>query len=246
MLRNLFFVCLAAFALSCNNDKNGSTKHHNAICTDQSGCNVEVVDSAWYHSGKKAPLFSGLSGLHYPITTKNAEAQKYFDQGLLLAFGFNHAEAARSFYEGTKLDSTCAMCWWGYAYVLGPNYNAGMEKDNFIRAFNAVEEAVRLSGDCTRKEQQLIKALWHRHSADTSAERAKLDASYADAMREVYKMFPDDATIASIFAESIMDMHPWQLWNKDGTPQSFTPEIITVLEKALKQEPKHIGANHFY
>jgi hypothetical protein len=88
-------------------------------------CTPEVVDTTWYASGKKAPLFSGLEGLNFPISTKNSEAQQYFDQGLLLSFAFNHAEAGRSFFEAAQQDSACAMCWWGFAYLLGPNYNAG-------------------------------------------------------------------------------------------------------------------------
>lgn len=209
-------------------------------------CAPEVTDKSWYSSGKKAPLFSGLNGINFPISTRQKEAQQYFDQGLMLSFGFNHAEAGRSFYEAARQDSTCAMCWWGFAYVLGPNYNAGMEPDNFQRAYDAVQKAKLLATTCTPKEKDLIEALTYRYSADTTLARSALDSSYAAAMRRVYKKYPSDVTIASLFAESLMDLHPWNLWNKDGTTQPWTPEIIAVLEKCLRMEPKHAGANHFY
>ncbi|WP_243636325.1 tetratricopeptide repeat protein [Flavobacterium aquariorum] len=206
----------------------------------------EVTDKNWYSSGKKAPLFKGLDGLHFPVSTKNIEAQKYFDQGLMLSFGFNHAEAARSFFEITRQEPKCAMGWWGFAYVLGPNYNAGMEKDNFLRAYNAVKKAKSYSASCTEKEKDLIDALTYRYSNDTTIVRSVLDSSYAVAMRKVYKKYSKDVTVGALFAESLMNLHPWNLWNKDGTPQPWTPEIITVLKKCLQLEPKHAAANHFY
>ncbi len=209
-------------------------------------CTPEVLDTGWYSSGKKAPLFSGLDGLHFPVTTKSTDAQKYFDQGLMLSFGFNHAEAGRSFFEATRQDSTCAMCWWGYAYVLGPNYNAGMEKDNFQRAYDAIQKAKSYAASCTQKEKDLIEALTHRYSNDTSITRPVLDSSYAAAMRSVYDKYAHDATVASLFAEALMDMHPWNLYQKDGSIQPWTPEILSVLEKCLQAAPRHPGANHFY
>lgn len=209
-------------------------------------CAPEVIDKSWYDSGKKAPLFSGLAGIHFPISTENKESQRYFDQGLMLSFGFNHAEAGRSFYEAARQDSSCAMCWWGFAYVLGPNYNAGMEKDNFQRAYNAVQKAKSLSATYTQKEKDLIEALTRRYSMDTTVARSSLDSSYAAAMRKVYQKYPSDATLVSLFAESLMDLYPWNLWNPDGTLQPWTPEIIAVLEKGLQMEPRHAGANHFY
>lgn len=206
----------------------------------------EVLDITWYSSGKKAPLFSGLEGINFPVTTKNKEAQQYFNQGLMLSFAFNHAEAGRSFYEAARQDSTCGMCWWGFAYVLGPNYNGGMEKDNFQRAYDALQKAKLYAGSATQKEKDLIEALTHRYSNDTTIARAFLDSTYAVAMRKVYNKYPDDVNIATLFAESMMDLHPWNLWNKDGSAQPWTPEIIAVLEKCISQDPKHAGANHFY
>ena len=244
----LCILCSSILLFSCNKRPDNKNKDSNAkpVSANYSCATPATTDTLWYASGKKAPLFTGLDGLHFPITTKNKKSQRYFDQGLMLSFGFNHAEAARSFFEATRQDSKCAMSWWGFAYVLGPNYNGGMEKDNFQRAYNAVKKAKLLASACSEKEKDLIEALSQRYSNDTTAVRAVLDAAYAVAMRKVYKKYPNDATIGSLFAESLMDMHPWNLWNKDGTPQPWTPEIMTVLKKCIQLEPKHAGANHFY
>ncbi len=244
----LHLLCITIIFCSCHRQpeiKTTSTKTDSVAA--QYGCCVpEVLDKTWYSSGKKAPLFSGLEGIHFPISTTNTEAQRYFDQGLMLSFAFNHAEAGRSFFEAARLDSTCAMCWWGFAYVLGPNYNAGMEQDNFQRAFDAIQKATTYATRCTQKEKDLIAALSHRYSNDTSIARPILDSSYADAMRKVHKIYPADVTVASLFAESLMDLNPWNLYKKDGTIQPWTPEILSILEKCLQQEPNHAGANHFY
>jgi len=244
----IYILCCSILFCSCNKreeNKNESSKVK-SVSANYSCSTPEVSDMLWYTKGIKAPLFKGLEGLHFPITTKSKETQRYFNQGLMLSFGFNHAEAARSFFEATRQDPKSAMSWWGFAYVLGPNYNGGMEKDNFQRAFDAVEKAKLNAGACTEKEKDLIEALTHRYSNDTTIVRAILDSSYAVALRKVYKKYPNDATIGSLFAESLMDMHPWNLWNKDGTAQPWTPEIMTVLKKCLQLEPKHAGANHFY
>jgi tetratricopeptide (TPR) repeat protein len=243
----LYTLCFITLFWSCN--QQSEDKKYEKITAANStsvGCTPEVSDKLWYSSGKKAPLFKGLEGIHFPISTKNIEVQKYFDQGLMLSFGFNHGEAGRSFYEAARQDSNCAMCWWGFAYVLGPNYNAGMEKDNFQRAYEAIQKAKSKSVFCTQKEKDLIKALTFRYNSDTTISRNILDSSYAVAMREVYKKYPDDITLASLFAESLLDLHPWNLWHKNGIMQPWTPEIIAVLEKCLQFDPRHVGANHFY
>ena len=241
-MRRPIVILLLGFAFS-SCDRSGKREQKASYPVS---CAPEVSDKSWYTSGKKAPLFSGLDGMNFPISTDNAEAQKYFNQGMMLAFGFNHAEAARSFFEGTRQDSSCAMCWWGFAYVLGPNYNAGMEKDNFERAYEAVQKARSLSTSCTTKEKDLIDALVYRYNRDTAIERPPLDSAYAVAMRSVHKKYADDVNIGSLFAESLMDLHPWNLWSKDGSMQPWTPEIISVLKNCVTLEPKHPGANHFY
>lgn len=241
-------LCIFIFFCSCNQQTENKTATTKADTNSTlSGCCVpEVLDKTWYSSGKKAPLFSALEGIHFPVSTNNPEAQQYFNQGMMLSFAFNHAEAGRSFFEAARQDSTCAMCWWGFAYVLGPNYNAGMEKDNFQRAYDALQKAKSYSVSCTQKEKDLIEALTHRYSNDTTISRQVLDSAYATAMRSVYKKYSDDVTVAALFAESLMDLNPWNLYKKDGTIQPWTPEILSVLEKCLQIEPRHAGANHFY
>lgn len=209
----------------------------------------KTSDEDWYTSGKKAPLFKGLEGIDFKITTTgtNKEIQQYFNQGMMLAYGFNHAEAARSFYEATRLDTACAMAYWGYAYVLGPNYNGGMEEGNYQRAYNAVMKAQSLSSSCTAKEIALIKALATRYEAQPSADRTHLDIAYATAMKAVYTHYPSDPDIGALYAEALMNLHPWDLYNKETKkPKEWTPEVIRVLEHLIKINPKHPGAHHFY
>ena len=244
----LFLFWTVIVFCSCNQQKTNKQEAANSDSSPQNAaiCAPEVIDKSWYSSGNTAPLFSQLEGIHFSISTKNAKVQQYFDQGLMLSFGFNHAEAARSFYEAARQDSTCAMCWWGFAYVLGPNYNGGMEQDNFQRAYDAVQKAKSLDANCTQKERDLIEALTLRYSNDTSISRALLDSSYAAGMRQVFKKYPADVNITALFAESLMDLHPWNLWKKDGSIQPWTNEIMATLEKGLQTEPQHAGVNHFY
>ena len=138
---NIIIICVLFF--SCK--KETSEKEKIVAGKNSLSCAPATTDAKWFETDSKAPLFDGLDVIHFPISTKNPEAQKYFNQGLALAYGFNHAEAARSFYYATKLDPKCAMCFWGYAYVLGPNYNAGMEPDNYERAYKAIQQAIKLS-----------------------------------------------------------------------------------------------------
>lgn len=214
--------------------------------TAQIICRTAPSDKAWYSSGQKAARFDSLGDLSFPITTKSPEAQKYFNQGLMLAVGFNHAEAARSFYEAIRLDSTCAMAYWGFSYVLGPNYNAGMEHDNYERAYRAVRQAIQFSANGTDKEKALINALAKRYPAKPVEDRRAYDEAYSKAIQKVHEQFPDDADIAALYAESLMDLHPWDLWEHDGRPKPWTPGIITTLEKLLVRNPNHIALNHYY
>ncbi|WP_405381685.1 tetratricopeptide repeat protein [Maribacter sp. LLG6340-A2] len=211
------------------------------------GCAPPITDAAWYTSNNKAPLIDGLDVLDFPVTTTNSLAQKYVNQGLVLAYGFNHAEAARSFYYATKLDPNCAMAYWGFAYVLGPNYNAGMEPDNYERAFAAIQKAVDVSKiSASQKEKDLIAALAKRYVKKPVSDRGELDLAYSNAMRSVYEKYPFDADVATIYAESIMDLHPWDLWDKNGVAREWTVDILSVLKRALRINPKHAGAHHFY
>lgn len=238
------FVCL--YACKNNVETNNSQDIGDALVGSKYGCIPPTTDASWYEDAKTAPLIEGLDVLNYPITTNHPEVQKYFNQGLVLSYGFNHAEAARSFYHATKLDSTSAMCYWGYAYVLGPNYNAGMEPDNYERAYDAIQKAQKLSENATLKEKELIGALAKRYTAVPPEDRSSLDIAYSEAMGTLYQKYPDDPEIAALYAESVMDLHPWDLYDKEGQPKEWTPEIITLLEKLIKANPQHPGAHHFY
>ncbi len=207
----------------------------------------KTTDKDWYSSGKKAPLLKDMEGIDFHISTNSKETQQYFNQGMMLAYGFNHAEAARSFYEATRLDSTCAMAYWGFAYVLGPNYNAGMEEDNFERAYDAAAKAAALSGNTSDKEKALINALSSRYARPAPADRKSLDIAYAEAMKKVYEKYPSDPDIGALYAEALMDLHPWDLYDKKTkSPQSWTPALLAVLEHLMTINPKHPGAHHFY
>lgn len=248
-MQKLYYYAVAVMlAASCNDapkrveDKNVSAKQ-NAV-----GCAVpQTNDKAWYTSGTKAPKLKGLEGIDFKISTNNKEAQEYFNQGMMLSYGFNHAEAARSFFEASRLDSTCAMAYWGFALVLGPNYNGGMEDDNYQRAYKACQKAVSLAGNSTEKEQALIHALTYRYAAEPPKDRSHLDSAYSAAMKKVYDKYSTDPDISALYSESVMDMHPWDLYDKKTRePKPWTPEIVAILEKAIKLYPKHPGAPHFY
>ena len=243
-LKTLPLVASALFLITCTERPEPSTT---VVEATSRGCGpVLTHDKDWYTSGKRQPLLSGLDGLHYAITTTSDSAQRYFDQGLVLAYGFNHAEAARSFWEAARIDSTCAMAWWGFAYVLGPNYNGGMEPDSYERAYAAITKAEALSGPCTDKERGLIAAMALRYAPTAPEDRSALDKAYSEALRTLTTKYPDDADIATQFAESLMDQHPWDLWEKDGKEKPWTPEIIAALERSMKEFPTHFGAHHLY
>ena len=209
--------------------------------------NPKVTDLEWYSSGKKAPSLEGLKGIDFKISTSNPETQAYFNQGMMLAYGFNHAEAARSFYEAIRLDSTCAMAYWGFAYVLGPNYNAGMEEGNFQRAWEAAQKAQLLAGKCTPKERALIAALATRYAKVPPADRVPLDIAYSRAMEKVYTQYRSDPDVGALYAESLMDLHPWDLYEKNTkAAKSWTPGVTAALEDLLKKNPRHAGVNHLY
>ena len=209
-------------------------------------CAPITTDITWYQSDNIAPLIEGLDVMEFPVTTNNRLAQKFVNQGMVLAYGFNHAEAARSFYYATKLDPNCAMAYWGFAYVLGPNYNAGMEPDNYQRAYDAVQKAKELAkNNASQKEKDLIDALSKRYVQFPVEDRGNLDLAYSNALREVYNHYSYDADVAALYAESLMDMFPFDLWDENGNPRERTNEIVQVVNKALEIDPKHPGAHHF-
>ena len=191
-------------------------------------------------------LFDNLGSHHHPISTASEAAQRYFDQGLRLVYAFNHEEAVRSFEEAARQDPNAAMPYWGIALALGPNINAAMAKEDELRARDAIKNARSRVAAGSPAEQALIDALSNRYIARKRATRSLLDKAYADAMRKVWRQFPDDPDAGVLFAESLMDLHPWDLWTADGHPKQDTEEIISTLETVLSNHPDHAGACHLY
>ncbi|HSE38653.1 MAG TPA: hypothetical protein VLG74_15235, partial [Blastocatellia bacterium] len=197
---------------------------------------------------KALELHPGLGTYHHPITTKNPEAQKYFDQGLTLLYGFNHDEAARYFRRASELDPDAPMPYWGLALSIGPNYNdTAVDEKRAKATHDAVQNALRGLTNASPREQDYVRALAKRYpSSDAKSDWRQLHINYSDAMREVVKKYPDDLDAATMFAESLMMLRPWQLWTSDGKPAPGTLELVAVLESVLKRNPDHPGANHFY
>src|SRR6187455_1516945 len=193
------------------------------------------------------PLYDNLGTLSFKVGTRNAKAQAYFDQGLRLAFAFNHAEAQRAFQAAQKADPKLAMAWWGEAIVLGPNINAPMMPEATTPALAALAKATELAPGAPAKDRALIAALQKRYSADPKAERPPLDAAFADAMKSVAAKYPDDDTVLTLYAESLMDTQPWDYWESAGAkPKGRATELLAALEKVLARNPDHPGANHLY
>src|SRR5271157_6274289 len=210
-------------------------------------CVLAISQNHPAHSqAKPASLLSGLGTLHHPVSTKNASAQEFFDQGLRLIYAFNHDEAARSFQKAAELDPKLAMAYWGIAEAVGPNYNDPASADRFKRAHEAIQKAVDLSGNASDAERGYIFAMAKRFPADPKSDLRKAAEDYRDAMREVVKNNPDDLDAATLFAESGMNLHPWGLWHQDGTPHEGTEEIVATLESVIKRDPNHLGALHYY
>ncbi len=192
-------------------------------------------------------LLSGLGAHRHPIRTSSAEAQKFFDQGVVLLYGFNHEEAYRSFERAAELDPKSPMPHWGMALVLGANYNdPEPEAERLKKARGEVEKALALSAGAAENERAYAEALSRRYVADpAAADRAQLARDYASAMHELSARYPDDLDAATLYAESLMTLHPWKLWTADGKPGEDTVEILEVLESVLKRDPSHPGANHY-
>jgi tetratricopeptide (TPR) repeat protein len=192
-------------------------------------------------------LVPGLGSVHHQVTTSSPQAQAFFDQGLSLIYAFNHDDAARSFRHALELDPKCAMAWWGVALATGPNYNdtdIGGERGK--TAYDAIQKARELEPGVAPAERAYIEALAQRFSANPKAAQQKLFESYRDAMVQLFRQFPEDADAGALYAESIMDLHPWQLWFADGKPAPGTEEVVRVLQLVLARFPDHPGANHFY
>lgn len=199
-----------------------------------------------------APLFDGMGNHQHDITTRDPDAQRYFNQGLIIDFAFNHAESARSFRAAQTLDPDCAMCYWGEALALGPNINVTsngkvvMSDDERINAYAAIQKAVALKGNASEAEQDYIDALATRYNGDIGSDREPLDEAYVTAMRALYQKYPEDDDAASLFAESMMNTMPWDYWVDGDNPKPLTEEVLAALEGVLERNPNHPLAIHLY
>ena len=198
-------------------------------------------------SDKTAVLIQGLGAHHHPVSTTNREAQQFFDQGISLIYGFNHESAAKSFKRASELDPNLAMAHWGYAYAVGPNYNEPtIDLDRMKSAFEAVGKAQKLLAGASERERAYVAALAKRFTLDPQPDVKRLGREYMEGMRDVHRRFPDDLDAATLYADSLMNLNPWQLWTKDGKPAEGTDEIVSVLEAVIARDPNHLGANHLY
>ncbi len=191
------------------------------------------------------PIYTGLGKVRHRVTTNSQLAQKYFNQGLAFNYGFNHDEAYQSFAAAAALDPKMAMAPWGIALVFGPNYNLPGNEERMKQAYAAIQRAQSLKGSASPEEQALIEALAKRYGAD-GKQTPEREKAYADAMRDVAHKYPNDPDVQVLFAESLMDLHPWELWTADGKPGPETLELVETLERTLKQHPNHVGANHYF
>ena len=211
---------------------------------------AEPAESLAQRAG--APLFEGMGDYHMPITTADPDAQRYFDQGMVLAFGFNHAESIRSFRAAQTLDPTCAMCFWGEALATGPNINvtsngkAIMTPAERTDARAAIDQALTLTDGLTPKERDWIQALDQRYDGQADTPRDPLDRAWADALAEMAARYPDDTTVASVYAEALMNTMPWDYWGPNGEAKPDTQAVIASLEAVMEADPGHPLALHLY
>ena len=199
-----------------------------------------------------APLFEGMGDYHMPITTADPDAQRYFDQGMVLAFGFNHAESIRSFRAAQTLDPTCAMCFWGEALATGPNINvtsngkAIMTPAERADARAAIDQALALTDGLKPKERDWIQALDQRYDGQADTPRDPLDRAWAEALADMAARYPDDTTVASVYAEALMNTMPWDYWGPNGEAKPDTQAVIASLEGVMEADPDHPLALHLY
>ncbi|MGQ0501130.1 MAG: hypothetical protein ACT4P0_00750 [Panacagrimonas sp.] len=193
-----------------------------------------------------ATLLPGLGDYQFPVSARHPDVQRWFNQGLTLAYGFNHDAAERSFLKATELDPACAMCWWGAALVLGPHVNAGMDPANNGKAWARISKALELAANASPREQAFITALKARYAETPPTDRRPLDEAYAQAFGNVAAQFPDDLDAAVFHAEALMDLQPWNYYDDQGAPKGHTAAIVARLESVVKRDPRHAGALHLY
>ena len=195
---------------------------------------------------KPATLTPGLGTLHHAIATRSAEAQQFFDQGLTLVYAFNHEEAVRAFRRAAELDPASPMTHWGIALALGPNINLDVDPEREKAAHDEAQRARGLTASAPASERAYVDAIVTRYSNDPNADLKALQVRYSGAMKALVKAYPNDLDAATLYAESLMDLHPWRLWTLDGKATEGTGEIVAALESVLRRDSRHIGANHYY
>jgi tetratricopeptide (TPR) repeat protein len=193
-----------------------------------------------------APRLEGLGNYHFTVTTANTESQEFFDQGLRLTYAFNHSEALRAFKEAVRLDPDNAMAYWGWALVLGPNLNLPMVPDVAPQAYKAIQAAIKLKDQVSKKERAYIDALATRYAKNPEEDRAPLDKAYAEAMANLVAQYPDDLDAATLYAASLMNLSPWDYWSLDGSPKENTNKVLETLQSVVERNPNHAGALHYY
>jgi tetratricopeptide (TPR) repeat protein len=193
-----------------------------------------------------AHLLEGLGDYHFPITSKHPDVQRWFDQGLMLTYGFNHDAAERSFLKATELDPECAMCWWGASLVLGPHVNAAMDPQDNADAWSRLQRARALAPMASERERAFIEALSARYAENPPADRKPLDEAYAQATRQLVRQRPDDLDAAVFHAEALMDLQPWDYYDEKLQPKGNTAEVVSTLESVMARNPDHAGALHLY
>jgi tetratricopeptide (TPR) repeat protein len=240
---------LLVLAVACAGGSSAPSPGAAATAAPKAAPSAPAVPETIVALAKGAQPFDDLGTLSRPVGTASPEAQRYFDQGLRLSYGFNHDEATRSFARAAQLDPGCAACFWGVAWTLGPNYNVPMLPDRAQAAWDALQAAVERKDRARPVEQALIIALTARYKGPKPVDppsQQPMNEAFAAAMRDVARAHPDDDDVQVIFAESLMDVNPWHLWALDGKAAPGTEEIVATLEKVLGRNTAHPGANHYY
>ncbi|MEM6485535.1 MAG: hypothetical protein AAF662_11200 [Pseudomonadota bacterium] len=228
---------------------------HKGVSTADSsipGFEAEAPVSPELIAQAQAPLLEGLGDFTHAISAKNSAVQRYFDQGMIMAAGFNHAEAVRSFRAAQRLDPSCAICFWGEAMAIGPNINvtakgkAVMLPEDRIAAFKAIQQAVSLAAGASQRERDYIMAQSARYNGQPDTDREPLDAAYADAMRSLAAKYPSDDDAQAMFAEALMNTMPWDYWLDGENPKPATREVIDTLETVIARNPQHPLSLHLY
>lgn len=211
---------------------------------------ITLLVGLWVHipnAAEPVPMYPGFGNYVREITTGSEKAQKLFDQGIQLMYGFNHDEAIRTYHAAAEADPTAAMPWWGIAYSHGININdPEMTEERSKLAREAADEALNRINNASPEEAALIRAISFRYEIPAPEDRQPLDQAFANAMEKAYQKFPDDPEVGTIYSDSLMNLQPWDYWDGDGNPKGRTKEIVATLKRVISKHPKHPGANHFY